>query len=393
MLYKWEVNFLAVYITMFILSTILLMVSERKEGLGAKVFVMLALLLPIGIAGLRKVGIGTDTEVYVNVLYDAAKNSTSFFDYLSKQVYSSFQYKSVMSWEFGYNILLYFTTKLTGSIQGVFFVTQLIVVYFIYKGIKEYSKGYSIAMAMLVFYFMFYGGTLNAMRQWIAIAIIFWGTHFLNNKQDKYFFITVIVALLFHNSAVLGFVIWAVYRFMDSEKQRRRLAFKGVVLSDDRYKIVTIILIGIFCLICLNVIGTLLSSINAVFARYVRVYITGTVRIMPMQLLRRLPIIFPLVINWKKIKKRYAKLGFVTSMLVLDTIISQLGGITAQSSRIGYFFSVFETILIAELISVKRRNIRIIYYLFFVVFLFAGFYYDNVLMGRSEIVPYLFFFD
>ena len=388
-----EVDFLTVYIAMFFLSAILLMISERKEGSGAKVLVMLALLLPIAVAGLRKVGIGTDTEVYVNVLYEAAKNSTSFFDYLSKKVYSSFQYKSVMNWEIGYNVLLYYTTKLTGSIQGVFFATQLIIVYFIYRGIKEYSEGYSIAMAMLAFYFMFYGGTLNAMRQWIAIAIIFWGTHFLNNKQDKYFCITVIAALLFHNSAVIGFVIWAVYRYMDSERQRRSFAFNGVILSNDLHKIVIIMLVGIFCLVGLNVIGALLSSINGVFARYVRIYITGTVRIMPMQLLRRLPVICLLIINWKKIQERFTKSGFITSMLVLDTITSQLGGITAQSSRMGYFFSVYETILIAEIISVKRRNTRLIYYLFFVIFLFAGFYYDNVLMGRSEIVPYLFFFN
>lgn len=378
---------------MFVLSAILLMICEKKEGLGAKVLVILALFLPIAVAGLRKIGIGTDTEVYVNVLYEAAKNSTSFFEYLSKNVYSSFQYKSVMNWEIGYNILLYYTTKLTGSIQGVFLVTQLIVVYFIYKGIKEYSDRYSTAMAMLVFYFMFYGSTLNAMRQWIAIAIIFWGTHFLNDKQDKYFFMSVIAALLFHNSAVIGFIIWLVYRYMDSERQKRRLVFNGKLLSNDLYKIVVITIVGIFCLVGLNIIGTLLSSINGVFARYVRIYINGNVQIMPMQLLRRFPIIFLVVVNWKNIQERFSKSGFITSMLVLDTITSQLGGITAQSSRIGYFFSVYETILIAEIISVKRRGIRIIYYIFLISFLFAGFYYDNVLMGRSEIVPYLFFFN
>lgn len=385
---------MAVYIMMFVSSSILLKVSGRKKGLEAKVLVILALLLPIAVAGFRKVGIGTDTEVYVNVLYEAAKKSTSFFDYLSKKVYSSFQYKSVMNWEIGYNALLYCATKLTKSIQGVFFATQLIVIYFIYKGIKEYKDGYySIAMAMFVFYFMFYGSTLNAMRQWIAIAIIFWGTHFLNNKQDKYFCITVIAALLFHYSAIIGFLIWLVYRYMDSERQKWSLVSNGVTLSKDLYKIVIIMLLGIFCLVGINAIGAFLSSINGVFARYVRLYITGTVQFMPMQLLRRIPVIFMVVINWKRVQERFPKSGFIILMLVLDIITSQLGGISAQSSRIGYFFSVYETILIAEIISVNRRNTRIVYYFFFVVFLFAGFYYDNILMGRSEIVPYLFFFN
>ncbi|EEG55330.1 EpsG family protein [Enterocloster asparagiformis] len=384
---------MAVYIITFILSAIILGFGENKRGLGAKFLIILALILPIFIAGFRKIGIGTDTEVYVNVLFDAAKNSTSFFDYLSKKVYSSFQYKSVLNWEIGYNILLYFSAKLTGSIQGVFFFTHLIIIIFMYKGIKEYGESYSKAIAMLAFYFMFYGSSLNAMRQWIAIAILFWGTHFLNAKRDRCFIISIAVALLFHNSAVIGFVIWLIYKYMDNEEEKRRLAFNGIQLSADLYKVLVILVVGILCLLGLNIIGGLLASINSIFARYVRIYISGSVQLMPMQILRRMPIIFFTFVNWKRIQRRFPTSGFIISMLILDTVTSQLGSITPQSSRMGYFFSVYETILIAEVIAVKRNYIRILYHIIFVVFLVATFYYDNVIMGRSEIVPYLFFFN
>lgn len=378
---------------MFVVSTMFLSFAEHKKGMGSKCLTVVGLALPICIAGFRKSGIGTDTEVYVNVLFDAANNSTSFFDYLSKYVYSSFQYKSVMNWEIGYNVLLYLATKLTGTIQGVFFLTHFLIITFIYKGLKEYGNSISTAYGMLVFYFMFYGSSLNAMRQWLAIAIIFWGTHFLYRQQNWKFFITIVIAILFHNSAIIGVVIYIIYKYMNQAKKKRKILINGSQLSTDTQKILMVVVIGIICLLCINIIGSILASISGVFARYVRIYLSGDVSIMSMQIVRRIPIILLVFINWTRLKARPSNSLFLTSMLIVDTLISQLGGITAQSSRMGYFFSIYEAILIPEVIIANKGNKKILYFLLIVLFLFVGFYYDNVLMGRSEIIPYMFYFN
>lgn len=384
---------MTVYITTFFFSAMLLGIAEKKNGGGAKCIAIIGLILPICIAGFRKIGIGTDTEVYVNVLFDAAKNSVNFLDYLNKRVYSSFQYKSVMNWEIGYNALLYLATKVTGTIQGVFFLTHFVIVTFIYKGLKEYENEISVSCGMLVFYLMFYGGSLNAMRQWIAISIIFWGTHFLVKKQKRNFFIAVGIALLFHNSSVIALIIYAVYVYINQIEQKRKIVIGSKQLSNDGNKILVIVAIGIASLLCLNLIGSVLSSISGVFARYVRIYISGTVHIMPMQIIRRMPILFLVFVNWKCLKEKYSNVSFLNSMLIIDTLVSQLGGITAQSSRMGYFFSVYEVVLIPELIAVKNGNKKMLYFVSLALFLFAEFYYDNVLMGRSEIIPYMFYFE
>lgn len=384
---------MAIYITMFILSAIFLGIADNRKGIAAKGLTILGLALPICLAGFRKIGIGTDTEVYANVLFDAANNSTSFLDYLSRYVYTNFQYKSVMNWEIGYNVLVYLATKVTGSIQGVFFLTHFVIVIFIYKGLEEYKKEISVSYGMLVFYFMFYGSSLNAMRQWIAIAIIFWGTHFLMKEQTRNFFITVIIALLFHNSSVIGLVLYVIYIYMKQLGRKRIISINGKHLSNDTYKFLVIVVVGITSLLCINTLGSVLASISDVFARYVRIYISGTVHIMLMQIIRRTPIIILVFINWKQLKEKAIDSPFLTAMLIVDTLISQLGSITTQSSRMGYFFSIYEVILIPELIFVKFGKKRIFYFILIAVFLFIGFYYDNVLMGRSEIIPYKFYFS
>jgi len=127
----------AVYLLMAILSAALLYAAGKQKGYKAKCLAFLALLSPICVAGFRKIGIGTDTEVYVDALYKAAKNSTGFFDYLGKNVYSSFQYKPVTSWEIGYNVILYLSTKLTGSVQGILFVTHLLIVFFVLPFVQK----------------------------------------------------------------------------------------------------------------------------------------------------------------------------------------------------------------------------------------------------------------
>ena len=77
---------MAIYFGTFVLSAFFLLIAEQTRGSYRKVITAIGLFIPILLAGTRKIGIGTDTEVYVNVLYEAAHNSKSFFDYLGQKL-------------------------------------------------------------------------------------------------------------------------------------------------------------------------------------------------------------------------------------------------------------------------------------------------------------------
>lgn len=382
-----------IYFVSFFLSSLLLVLSEKVKASNKKIVVAVALLIPITLAGLRKIGIGTDTEVYVNVLYDAARTSNSFLDYLGKKVYSSFQMKPVSNWEIGYNLLVYIATKITHSFQGVLFFTHLLIITFIYKGLVKLHGDFSRAWAMLIFYFMFYASSLNLMRQWIAIAIIFYGLHFLQKGQTKKYLFCVIFAMIFHNSAIIGIVVWLIYKFFTEFNSKQTLSIGSKKLDADANKVFLFIGICAVFLIGLSLFANLLGAINDVFARYVRLYISGSVQIMPMQIIRRVPIIVLLMINWNRLNNRECGISFFYGMLIADTAISQLGSLTAQSSRMGYFFSIFEIVVLAELTRGRKMDWKILYGIVLIMYLIIFFYYDNVLMGRAEIVPYMFYFE
>ena len=192
--HKMENSDMVIYFSSFFISVLLLFMAEKKY-FSNKFLTIIALIIPILLAGLRKEGIGTDTEVYANVLYQAAKEANDFFDYLGKNVYSSFQNKPVSNWEIGYNLLVYVSVKLTGSFQGILFFTHFFIIFLIYKGLKDFKGYFWTFWAILIFYFMFYGSSLNIMRQWLAIAIIFYGTHYLQQNKDERFIAMVLIAM------------------------------------------------------------------------------------------------------------------------------------------------------------------------------------------------------
>ena len=384
---------MAIYFGTFVLSAFFLLIAEQTRGSYRKVITAIGLFIPILLAGKRKIGIGTDTEVYVNVLYEAAHNSKSFFDYLGQKVYSMFTTKPVITWEIGYNFLVYISTKITNSYQGVLFTTHLLTITFIYKGLEKLEANFSRAFAMLIFYFLFYASSLNLMRQWIAIAIIFYGFHFVQEGKTKKYLVCVIIAMLFHYSAIIGMSIWLIYTFFEKYNFKRELAINGKELDSRLNKLILFTIACFAMLLGLGFIANILSSINAVFARYARLYISGNVKLMPMQIIRRLPIILLLIINWSRLSNKERNTPFYYGMVMLDVAISQLGSLTSQSSRMGYFFSVFEIVILAELIHGRKRDWKILYGVILIVYVAMSFYYDNVLMGRSEIIPYLFYFN
>ena len=384
---------MAIYFGAFFLSAFFLLIAEKTRSPYRKIIIVIGLFIPIMLAGMRKIGIGTDTEVYVNVLYEAAHRSSGFFDYLGQEVYSSFQMKPVTNWEIGYNLLVYISTKITNSYQGVLFATHLLTIGFVYKGLVKLDANFSKAFAMLIFYFMFYASSLNLMRQWIAVAIIFYGFHYIQDGKTKKYLFCVVLAVLFHNSAILGIVIWLIYYFFVKFNSERELAIGGKRLDSNLNNLIIFTIVCVAFLFSISVVANILGSINAVFARYARLYISGNIQLMPMQIIRRLPIILLLIINWKKLNSIEKNTPFYYAMVVLDVAISQMGSLTSQSTRMGYFFSVFEIIILAELICRRRRDWKVLYGVVLIMYCAILFYYDNGLMGRSEVVPYLFYFN
>lgn len=393
------------YLLVFAVSTLLLAITEfnRKSKYSKytnRLLVIIALLLPILLAGMRKIGVGTDTRIYTNNLAQVALQAENFFDYLSKKVFIVYQYEPVIDREIGYNILVYFAAKFLGSEQGVLLATHAIIIIFVYKGLKYISSMYSkfsVSFGMLTFYLLYFGTSLNAMRQWLAMAILFYAFRFLLEKKNTKFFISVIGATLFHTSAIImGVVLWIIYKYINENTFKVKIKFKirfKNIKDNAFYKLLFLGVVGIISLSAIHIIGAVLSHLGGSFARYVDVYLTGQIDFSLNQIIRRLPILVILVLNWKRMRRKTNLTPFLYAMVIMELLTTQLISLFAQSGRIGYYFSMFNIILYPELIRVQAKKNKLFLSIILFAYIFGVFYYEYVYMGWNEIIPYFFYFQ
>ena len=210
----------------------------------------------------------------------------------------------------------------------------------------------------------------------------------LTNKKKKYF-IVVIVACLFHTSALMGFAIYFLYVY--SQRKREYVKIANFRL-DGSLAPVKVFIYGAIVLLSLNVIAVLLRTFGlAKYAGYIQG--NGSIYLMPSQIILRLPIIILLIIRWKRMMAEDELTPFYGSMLVLDLLASQLISINVYAFRIASFFSEYNMLSYSALVYAGNRRYRTNRYvtLFYVLAYMAYYWvYYYAITGTHATFPYLF---
>lgn len=167
-----------IYILSFITSSIFCLLAERKfdhNKLLSNIYFIVAVIIVSIIAGLRDYTVGTDISTYGNYLFNAANKNSHLIDYI----------KLYPDIDLLYLVLNFIITRFFDNAHWLYFVIGILIYGFTLKGIIFYRRKISVSIGWLCFLFIFYGDTLNAMRQFIALAIVFWGFHFVLEKKYK----------------------------------------------------------------------------------------------------------------------------------------------------------------------------------------------------------------
>lgn len=101
------------------------------------------------------------------------------------------------------------------SSQMMFLVYGIAVNTLFFRGIQHYFlKAKERLTAVLLFESLFCAWmfTINGLRQGMAMAIIFWGFQYLENKQIRKFILCIIIATLFHYSAIISLIMIFLYK-------------------------------------------------------------------------------------------------------------------------------------------------------------------------------------
>lgn len=372
-----------IYISTFTFSVGLLACVEHRRPWSVErgLAVTIALLAPCLLAALRAPSIGTDVMIYARPLFDLAVGSPSFQAFLDSSWVGGWTVREVSDIEIGFVTLTYLGAKVTESFAFVLFTIQVLTIVPIYCAIRKMGQGVSTWLGMAVYLFLYFNSSLNLMRQWIAMGFILLAFAYLFAGGRRAFLLFIIFAGLFHYSAVLMLGVALVYWYLE----RGRIEGK----SDSytiRFIIVCVLVVGI--LPGLQLVAGLLSLFG--FGQYVAGYLSGAVSIMPNQILLRLPALLLLFSCSNKQGQSGIPSGrFFAVLALFDIVASQLGSVSEQSTRIAFYFGLFQIISLPLAVQTQTTQLRkgsvTLGVLLYILLYWLAYY---VIFGWSATFPY-----
>lgn len=204
------------YFSLVVITILLYNFAERKN---IKILYLIAIIPSVLIEGLRNEDIGTDMMGYGSIWYYNMRIEDGLLSAL----------KNVSTPEYAYHTLIFISKKLFNDIHLFLILCASIkmgLVFFVgYKFRKQLNT-----TLFLAFYFAFFYFTgFSMMRQALALSVCLLSIWYLYNEKYYIFFATVIIAYLFHNSALLMVIVF--YLFL-TRKMRLSLPinFFGVII-------------------------------------------------------------------------------------------------------------------------------------------------------------------
>lgn len=355
----------AIYIGMLVLCWFLAYCANRYNS---KHFVRAIVLLLTCFAGLRAHSVGWDTSNYITKFEVIEKGN---FD-LAYGLETSFKYICY--------VLLKFFNNTTFLLIVFALITNLFIIYRLW----DFRKLASFSCVVSCYYMGFYFMTMNGMRQFCALAITFYATRYLPQKKYFRFILLVLVAALFHQSAIVGILPLGLELFHWKSLDRKQRRFMGLMI----------------CAIPFALVGGYM-----LLMRYERYFQTVSFDIGYMVLLKVLFFLFMVffVFKMQGVQHHYGaeisiqqedkeNLLLISFCYFAGLCLATLGYIFPYADRISWYFYIFEGLFMGVLMKDKTPINKLIVGLCISGVMGYNFIYSMINNSQGT-MPYMFFWQ
>ncbi len=306
------------------------------------------------VAGFRADSVGVDTEANLAAFRACLNNGNLFVS------------KEFLYYHLGAAILR------IGNIDFLVLLFYGAIIYaLVMARLWDFRATTNLGIAVFLYGLYFFGGSLNGMRQYVAISIIFFATRFLKYERYVLFALLTLLATCFHVSAVVAFV-FILFRIGFRTYYTVRQAFIGLIAMLSVVPIVYI---------CYTTYSGYLSSLK---------FDMGIMNVAQISLLVASFLLSKSARSPNLAKANTGKYedntSFTYAFVVSFTGLS-LGFASyfvEYASRMGYYFRLFEIIYYGKALS-SARNDKSLRLAFFLALTLIGVYYVYKYNG---IIPY-----
>lgn len=384
---------MAPYMFTFALSILFCALAEhtlRRSRTGAVLLSGVSVLAPVILAGARDFTVGTDIRAYGNFVFEYAAKSRGLFSFVLRR----------SDIEPMYRLLAYLVSRFTVNAHWFYFFTALLVCGCTMGGLFYYRKYCSITLGWACFLFLFYGDTLNTMRQCLALGVMFMSFPLFLKRKYIPFAVFQAVGILFHMTGVIALLLPLLYLAMEKIPPRW-VQFYFVI----------------GCMVLILLYSPVLRWIlqNGLLPSKFYRYISRGVAFALNPTILRLPFLLPILFYYDRFcdfegpfcpspavsgsasadgknKERGGfPLGmFVVIMLLLEICTVQLRSVRPALYRISYYFGYYRFIAYSRLVRILRRDNQLLMTALLFLYLVVLWYYQNVIQGNNEIYPYIY---
>jgi hypothetical protein len=362
------------YILLLVTTTLFAYIADIlfKNYRSQSVFFIIGIVVVYTlISGFRDFGIGIDTNVYIEDYFDTAKSLVSVKNFFS-----------IESMDKGFLLLCWLSSLISSDKQVVLVVVELWIISFTMHGAYLLKRNHNMKLWIFVFlyFFMFFGYSINLMRQFCAMSLLFWGFASLRNGNWKVYAITQVVAYYFHSSSVVFLLVPIVYLLSDMKNIRKRNFLTIVALSS-----VLVIMSSFFYFL------TFLGDLDIVSEVYSDRYGTdseyqATAGFSILQLLNYLGIFLLLYLAYRNKKTKISQRYILVTLYSISFLFFQLRYITSYLDRLSYYISLIYLIYLVYVLNDKRIPLLLrIIVVSFTIFFCYRIFIENL---GAEIYPY-----
>lgn len=346
-----------VYFTAFLLA---LFLSGQKKRLAA---FWLLVLLEFLLASLRGIDVGSDTRGYVEMIIPSLSNF-SYHDIIFDP--SWLVEKEPVCYAF-----LKFISEPFSTYTPYFFILQAIFWILVGFTMAKYAKDPLLALFVFIaFRFSFFN--MTAIRQTLALAVTTFSYRYYDQKKTTKFIIAVIIASLFHRSAIVFLLL---------------LPFRNWNLYNKQWLVVFLMGAFFFVGYIFKSMGgfTELSDSSIAYASYLERSSGGNWFSVLMAIILFVFII--IFINGNHQKEEYKSLY---NVIVLGLLFSTAGILSGLFFRIAMYFDFFIPILYSSSLVGVPINKRRLYLVLGMFTMLAIYFMTGIAPGYT---PYQFFWE
>lgn len=275
--------------------------------------------------------------------------------------------------EFFYELLARIVKFIFGNYQFMLLITAVLIITFTYKTIGEFSP-YPIFSV-----FLLYTYSLNSSgfgyRQDVAIAICIFSLYFIYKRNLKQFLLCVLIAFLFHQSALIFIPVYWIYKF--------------------KWNVKFIAAISLFTILFYFVFSRFEAFIGMIDPRllykldlYDNESGSGFLGTAVGVLNRVVILIIPLLIIINNKHKDTVLLKGLLNIfiigLILYFILSPLGPVFTRFTR---YFDIFQILILPLSLFIANKNEKIVYLYLLLIFYVVKFVFV-LISDQNLFVPY-----